>query len=445
MKNKKEEKIEKRQKVIKIVGSSIGLTICTGLFVFLLVVGIRGCASSVNKTNDREVNTSQPVKVLDDVPNNAVVVGDEYTYNYPFNGDKNDVLKQEITDLGGVSKASSVNNSNVDIIYKDTSYNVNYIGVSLGGANNLYNIFLKDSDNNNVLTFTSRLNSNNVWSLQSLTSDSFNFDYLVGDNDNELPNFRELKLNIHYVYSGWSEKPYFYTWVEQYFTLSNELTDPFSINFNNVINPFGPLGSTFDYFVTNYQGTYTISKGLFKDYEGTFYKEISIRYITGTGTRYGTTTDYNVYTGNGVQYLSLHYIKMDGTLVAVNNQDFGIATSGSDAGSTVMLKSNHWVSSIYQYLTIYDLIEGSNSSNYSVGQSRLSALSSLNNVSEYTGITGGGGSIGSTGAFTLIGSAFSALIPIFNTQVLPGINLWTLLLIPLLGTIILFIVWLFKR
>lgn len=447
MKRKDEDKKEKRLKILKIVGSAIGLTICTGLVVFLMVIGVRGCASSFKKSYGREASETLSQITLNNVePKKAITYGEEYIYNYPFNGDKNDVLWQTIQDLAGSSVGSSVSNSNIELTYKDNTIRVNNIAVSLGGANNLYNVLLKDSNNNNVLTFASKLDNNNKWYLTRLTSDVFNFRYYVLDTDTKLPDFRQLKLNIHFVYPGWTDRPYFYTWVEQYFTLKNEVSSPFNLTFNNVINPYGPIGGNYDYFTTSeLTGVKTITKGLFKDSEGTFYNEISITYLSATGMRFGTTTEYHTYTGVGSHYVDLLFTKLDGSLVVANAQDFGTALTGDQVNNVVMLKTNHWISSIYQYLTIYDLIEGSNTTNFSQSKTRLAALTSLNNISESTGISGVGGAVGSTGLFTLIGSAFSALVPIFNTQVLPGINLWTLLLVPLLGTIILFVVWLFKR
>ena len=61
------------------------------------------------------------------------------------------------------------------------------------------------------------------------------------------------------------------------------------------------------------------------------------------------------------------------------------------------------------------------------------------------GTTGGNVSSGYESFFSLIAQAFRSIASIMNIQVLPGISVGTLIFIPLVATIVLFVVWLVKR
>lgn len=451
MKKKNENKSEKVLKILKIVGSAIGLTLCTAAVVFLMVIGIRGCASSSVRSNDREAQTQErAANYIDEPQNKQVAIGDKVIYNYPFYGDKSNILGGLVTDLHGSSAASTSNGNAIDITYKGETVRATNLSVSVGGGNDLYNVNFYDGNNQRVLSYGSRLISDSDSDgvvLQYVISDHFSFNYYGGDDYNGLPEFRELKLNILYVYPGWSERSYLYTWIDQYFTADDQITEPYNVTFNNIINPFGPMGANFDYFCPSERtGRQVLTTGLFKDQTGTYYKSIVLYYISADGTRFGTPTDYSVYSGGYLRYSTMSYIDLFDREISANAQDFAIATGGSNKGNTVMVKSNHWVSDLFRQLVIYYLDENSNSNNYSSSMTRITALTSLNNISNYTGLNDfGNGSVGSMSLFSLIGSAFSVWAGIFNTQVFPGINLWTLIIIPFLGGIIIFVVWLFKR
>lgn len=434
-KKDKEERKEKIIKGVKIGAYCTGLTLCTGLFVALLVVGIRGCASTPRSNTTESAATNRI-----DTPSYAPL--------------------REYNDLSRSDNYYVYNGYRLDgRVYTDYFTNGNYdIWLPINGK------IISHYDNINVFNFDisyfrveSYTNDVFCWTIE--TKQGAYFELTYENDNNRIVNsdyYGYEPINRVYIYF---ENAYILNEYEQNETykpavmdlkavLNNDYVKGYNFNvlFNNVINPFGPLGATFDYFVNqNISGGKVLFRGLFTDSLGNYYSGIQLYYLGANGMRFGTSTDYSTYTGDGSHYMTMSFLTIAGNQVTVNAQDYVTATSGSQSGNTVMSLLNHWISNIYQNINIIWLFEDSYSTGYSGSMDRLTAITSLNNnVAGYSGIINGGSS-GAIGVFDLIGSAFSSFATIFAVQIIPGVTIWTLLLIPFVVTIILFAVWLFKR
>lgn len=434
-KKDKEERKEKIIKGVKIGAYCTGLTLCTGLFVALLVVGIRGCAS-----NPRSNTTESAATNKRDVPNYAPL--NEYNDLsrsdnwFVWNGHR----------LSGVATGDYFTNGNYDVNLPISGKVISQYDNEFGIINDTFNEIWVISETNDFVSFVI-LGDNNYYEcvyetdgfLTTYIEDywgypSANRIYLYlndisilnnNDNENYTPAILDLNTLLKYDY----QKGY-----------------NFDVLFNDVINPFGPLGASFDYFVNlQITGKKTLFRGLFTDVSGNLYTGIELTYLGANGMRFGTSTEYTTYSGSGSHYMTMNYLTLNNVQQVVNAQSYGTTTTGNQSGQTVMLNSNHWISALYQRINIIWMFEDSYTSGYSGSMDRLTAVTSLNNnVGGATGIINGGNT-GAIGVFTLIGNAFSSFATIFAVQVLPGVTIWTLLLIPFVVTIILFAVWLFKR
>lgn len=414
----KEEKKEKIKKILKIVGCSIGLVICGGAFIGLLFVGVRGCSST-----PRSNNANITIETKKDLPQNA----------------NNDI------NINGVDYKS----------YVLGGYNAfgNVPTIITSNTNNEYQIKTIINDVQRayfgVLSTTLsgvRINAFNFYNIDRYgdSVDEINIRYQLSDT-----NINETFYNIKagdFIYFNSEDLERYNTNNNVNWLFDNNILRPYEdidIRFNNLINPFGPVGNNYDYIYKNdISGNKLLFKGLFKDLTGQLYKSINIWFLDANNMSYGTSTEYKDYTGDGVYYLALYYVKLDGTEIYVNGQDFATATSGAHVGTPIIVLSNHWISSMFQSIHILTIEDDSN---YLTPQyDRLVALTSLNNNVNGTSYYTSGGDTGGN-PFTLIGSAFSSLIPILSVSIIPGLTIGTLLLVPLVAMIVLFIVFLFKR
>lgn len=448
MKKKNENKSEKVLKILKIVGSAIGLTLCTAAVVFLMVIGIRGCASSSVRSNDREAQTQERAANYIDEPQNIVGDYNVTYYNWlPLNA-KNTLIDQLIfvDHTTGTSVDDSVD-LEFDITYKGVTYTSESLYVYFDGSDYTIEFIQYEQWNEDKIILGYQCSRpNNTFQVDAVYSDDVFYDFNFGGNNGWVGMPAPYDITIERKTQSvplnnitYTAEPWFY-----YFT--NAEPDILNFTFNETINPYGPLGGNYDYFVnTGFDGGKYIVKGLFQDQTGEYYTGIQIFLTSANGVRYGTATEYQVYSGSFYRYMAMYFIDLQGRQVMVNRANYVTATAGSDVNNVVYTLGNSWVSNLFRTIKIYYLMGNSGSDFIGSSMKPIVSLSTLNNVSATIGVTQAGGSVGTTSVFTLIGTAFSALVPIFNTQVLPGVNLWTLLLVPLMGTIVIFVVWLFKR
>lgn len=431
MNKKKEEKKEKTLKILKIVGSALGLTLCAGAFVSLLVLGVRGCAHQSNIQVNQ--TTERVQKRLSNRQLNNVVVGAEYVNTQLVSGTNSGKLFHAYSNSDDMRRQFPYK---ADVTYNGQTYHISNAFVSSEFEMDV-TFELLDVNGQAIIYGT-------AWDTGEDSLEWDNFDSEVWDFVPVTNLIGNLTIKQLLDYENNEAVNLLNAFYEDYFTPQSELLNT-TINFNSVINPYGPWGVNFDYFINiNITGSKTLFNGLFKDSEGNFYNRIVMHYINqATGTRFGTATSYNTYQGNGSHYMTMSYIRVTGQDVTVNAQDYAIPTGGDQAGNgvTVMLKSNHWTSSIFQSITI---LTAENDADIGTTFTPIARLSGLNNVySDYTGVTESTGVMGNV--FALLKGAFSSWLPILNIQVLPGIALGVFVFLPLVVMIVLFIVWLFKR
>ena len=422
----KEEKQEKIKRILKIVGCSVGLLLCGGAFIGLLFVGVRGCSSTPRSQQKNAMDNSLSITLNSDkeTPQQSFkpqdINGDEY-YPYVLGGyNAFGNYPQKITFTGNHEYEIDTYINGL----KRTHFNlgVTTLGNLTINGYTFYNLNYQQQPVDSVM-ISYNFNGNNI---SEVFTDLQVGDILYFDTDD----FDNL------IYSNFFKYLFTSNVLRQY--------EDVNITFNNIINPFGVLGSNYDVIYKNdIVGNKLLFKGLFSDLTGQLYKSITLWFLSANGFSYGTASSYNDYTGDGVYFVSMYYVKLDGTEIYVNGQDFATATSGNHKGTPVLLYSNHWISSMFQSIHILTIEDDDNY--LTPDYDRLVALTSLNNNVNGSATYTDGGSLGGTNPFVLIGSAFSSLIPFLTITIVPGITIGTLLLIPLVGMIVLFVVFLFKR
>ena len=420
-KNNKKKKIDKEKviRILKAIGYCIGFTLCAGAFVTLLVVGVRGCASTPRSTEITSTQTSNESS-NQRIKRDNYVAGDYYKYyTYPYETGAYliDYYYSENEPIGYYLNGDDVVYFNsFELARSDEFSDDGIIELKLDGV--LFSYFDADSGDN-IHFFDLSVGPNQLKSLyigNSLRDELYNYNHTTRDKYNEIGGVLVLDSNYY-------------------------------IAFNNEINRYAPYKVNNDYFVNStIKGQYILFDGLFKDSQNNYYTQVRATYIDGNGTRFGDAGINSVNSNTGLtQFMYLEYKKFTNSTnnwVSVNTQNFVTSTNSQSIGQVVMTKNSSWVNSIYQYITI---IYDSGISNLPVGTSDngIINLSSLNN--SFNTETNAGGSIGGYSPFALIGSAFSSLLPLFNVYLWPGVTIGLLLVIPLISSIVLFIVWLFKR
>lgn len=421
----KEEKQEKIKRILKIVGCSIGLLLCGGAFIGLLFVGVRGCSATPRSPQKNAMDNSLSITLDSDkeTPQQSFkpqdIDGTEY---YPYV-------------LGGYKAFG--NTPTVITTSVNKQYNIQTI---INGVKRSY-FGVVSSLFSNV-----RVNDFSFYNLDewSDNTDYISIRYQVTDTITEY--FTDINVG-DFIYFKVDDLERYQNDNNVKWLFDNHILRQYedvNLSFNNIINPFGVLGSNYDVIYKNdIVGNKLLFKGLFSDLTGQLYKSITLWFLSANGFSYGTASSYNDYTGDGVYFVSLYYVKVDGSEIYVNGQDFATATSGNHKGSPVLLYSNHWISSMFQSIHILTIEDDANY--LTPDYDRLVALTSLNNNVNGSAVYTDGATLGGTNPFVLIGNAFSSLIPFLTITIVPGITIGTLLLIPLIGMIVLFVVFLFKR
>lgn len=139
--------------------------------------------------------------------------------------------------------------------------------------------------------------------------------------------------------------------------------------------------------------------------------------------------------GVGWSYSTLEYWNTStNSVVIVNMRDIVAFMPSSTTYAYYQSNSATWQVDDYRSLYFID----------SLSQSNINALNRFNNNNQnsYSGnVTGGD----INNIFTLIGSAFTSLLPVMSTYLLPGITIGTLLFIPLVALLVFAIIRIIKK
>lgn len=436
-KNLKKKKVDKEKliKILKMVGYGVALTLCAGAFVTLLVVGVRGCASTPRSIETMSVERSNEISNDRIKRDNVGVDTASYVwlsqYYYDEAPDVN-IVSGYVSN--GFRVSGSVGGQSFDYVLCSrgmigSSY-ANGLTFKKGDGQTTADVIVASYEYHKIgggldmlTTTTTNINVGDIITFEK--NDSY-FDLIKNDNFKNSYNagFIVDYSNLH-------------------------------MNFNNQINRYAPLGQDNSVFAVGHTtGTHVFFKGLFRDAQGLLYNEMSATYVAGGASQY-TTDGSNVYIQPSEpissMFISLSYrrvLEMSSEGVSTNLLTVNHA-SYTTVGDKYPVYTNNstWLSYYFQSIDILYIDNSYDYSGLPTGNyTRLDVLTSLNNTSVVNGGgLSGGGTIGGNSPFSLIGSAFSALLPLFNVYLWPGVTIGLLLVIPLIASIVLFIVWLFKR
>ena len=352
---KKEKELEKSKKIINIIKWSlvgVGWSALCFCFIGLLVLGIRGCSDKQKRAAETNVTTPVKRKTISRSTSDLYVNSGDYYYTSQFN--------VNCEDYGGYDDLSFSSDYNVSGFINDSPIDSFSIGFDVNSVqDDRYRLYW-DVSYNNTLVKSLYIEDSQI--------DENNWD--IGD-----------KLTISYGFEG---DQVLYELLQSF-----ALYDSFDFSFNDIINPYAPIGLARDYFQQGvYSGQYSVLSGLFKTTaDGTQYKEILIGYISATADRYGTADDYHTNNiNNTYRYMYLAYRRVsDNTIVIVNNLRYVRALSGNDVGQVVVTNENYWVSNIFKSIRVYYLNNSTTlpASNYSARE----LLTAFNNNSVFDGLT----------------------------------------------------------
>lgn len=405
------------------------------------------------------------------IPNNNYKLVEDYS-----------ILNDKSKDFIFVLK--NIDNKGAGVLYKDVSIEKSFTNIEQWALNSLVEIqylnFDYINDYNNLIDFYFNLNLFNSDSSQFERA-IFNLHYSIDDTEEphfvylyslgffnlDMTNYRSIfylnSFNIDNCFGrfqgGSFSKLFNSSWLNDKglsnLTPINILTTFFDFYYFNgnsfTINSFNPFGDT----------TYTLSSiinsslpgGAISNSNGGYYT-IKLPYFTLNGVNilfneiriiYSNVANTHILYDNSDSPVELnsnsaYAFEFLYFLNTYTNQQLMVATarfkyiSSGDSSYNVLLSGYSWVSTDYQTLYFYDDLTSSQ----------------FNTLRRFNSLNGGiGGSsstiIGSTNVFTLIGSAFSSLLPFLNIEVLPGITIGLLILLPLVAGIIILIIWVVKR
>lgn len=240
-----------------------------------------------------------------------------------------------------------------------------------------------------------------------------------------------------------------YPSLNQFFDIYDLSTYAESYDFNKAFNFNNFYQVTNTFFAQPYNpvvGATTTTTGWEKTYQlGLFYSgglvfdSIKVSFGRNNGYYFETapnSKEYKTYNVNAVNasnyyFLSMEYVNSatNFTITACNRTSF---TQG-DNNYIDFLPA--WSNQGFKELQFQNQIDSL--FNRSVFNS-LSDTEQLNTPTAHT-------DIGMGNAFSLIGQAFTAWLPILSVSVIPGITLGTLIFLPLIAGIIILIIWIVKR
>lgn len=419
MKKNKYDKEDKKYKILQIlkwIFVGLGWSLLCAAFVGLLCLGIKGCTNKKSNNNPTKINSD-----LINEPLMAFGVNDTYNDYYYIGGNRLSVQDMDGLESENVEEYRGLLGDNSYFTINGLNQPINEVVCGIEPQVQYYIYF--NYDNTRVCSW--------YFDLDIEVASGDLVAYQCGFTFENNPSTWDSDLYTLF-------RPFMYRCLQQY--------EGDVINFNNVINPFGVMGQPFDYFqLGDYTGTYSVFKGLFITIQdGTLYNEITITYLGATASRFGTADEYNTAPSGNYQYMSMQYVKASNNqAVVVNSQDYVKATSGSAIGQPVLVKSNTWLSSIFQNIRILVSDSSSGSTLPTKNYTRLQVLTSFNNIGDTSGLIMGG--YNGENPFTLLSGAFKGIASILGINVIPGIALGVFIFIPLTITIILYVVHLFKR
>lgn len=422
----------KRSKIIKTVAVSVGWSFLAFCFVGLLALQVQSC----NKKKRNESNVTTPVNVN----NGKRYVMNYHDKEYIFYDNKNPFTYSYLSNFSTGSFETLT-----DGIYNVESGSFCTTGGTLSRMHNALFGY--------IYTLTLTLDGSTVYSIQ------------CGENGSNIRVTNDLQ-GLYYTtsidtYTDLNDATQYGDYDDLY-TLyglclgvnSYAVGEGQGVGFSflNTINRYAPLGGTNDnaiflgdeYLNGNEYIKATVFTGLFTDLNGVWYREILVHYSDANGLRYlDNSGSPVVFDLEGMCYLGLYFVTLDGSQVYVNRPIYVTVDN-----NVCYTNQSSWYNSFYKDITIYAFGETVNTYNLAglSGKTGEQVLNSFNN-NNGTGTGTGGGSIGGNASdvFSLLALAFASISSILSMQIVGGVTLGTLIFIPFVITIIIFVVWLFKR
>lgn len=219
------------------------------------------------------------------------------------------------------------------------------------------------------------------------------------------------------------------------------LTDLTTFTFNKQFNYNGPLGLN----VSNYFGSSTtiatpvgsvyrifINIGVFVS-NGKQYDQIVVDYLNAGGCYYVINSILTLGTSGELSYFALGYrIKGTNTYDFVNYRDQSQYVKSGETPKTYQESSSTWVNDSWRYLSFARKLTND----------ETITLNKFNNNNQYTPAD-----IGTADAnvFNLFSNVFTSIAPILSIMILPNITIGMLVFIPLVASLIFFIIHIIKK
>ena len=373
--------------------------------------------------------------------------------------------------VSGGAPSSAVNERALSILKSyDDRININDFEIySVVDIGKVYSDHISNSnftlsiDINNVVFYLNSQTNANVYYWDYLPIDSFELEYNY--NTNSLGLFVGSENWFTYSYEEESNRLYYEDWGTMSISVSDTVTPlifglrrnvylPSTVvlrkantnfSFSNTINRFGCIGgddnnSLYPTSLATF-GTKHVFSGLFYDSLGNLYKGIDVVYTDGFRSNYiDFSTGQAVYVDGAdndqrwTNYLYMNYVLLNGETRMVNKNVFV-----EHNNEPYITNYSVWVEDNFRYIHIISediLPSGSSYATYT----GLRGLSTFN--SGYSGINAYSG-IGSV--TNIIFTGLSGLTGLFGLNILPGISLGILIFLPLIFSLLLFILKLFKR
>ena len=421
---KERQKKEKRKLITKWVFVGLGWTALLGLFGGMVALGVKSCANKQNKTVEQP-NVIERVNYTRDNQNDV-----HYVLNvngYPFDyADCEHFIINNGTSNNGIYNVTENKNFVIGLDIHTSShpshpntngYLVNYlVGLRSANMQTFYSYWVSINELKIPVTQAPTIELTTQLTFYSSTEqiDDIDGDITVQNAWGLLLGLYATPINNEYIE------------VEM-------VTDIDRFAIFNVDNSLTVL------IGADRSGTYTIFNGVFTDQSGTIYTKIKLEYMNIDGEYYidylghlkqadRTDVHYTAYKG-------MYYTDLNGNDILVNECRY--TTVG---GQVALYNYAQWNNVQYRFLKIYKSYIVYNNSAYT-GQDGIRNLELLNDSTIHTG--GDGNAL--YDVFDLISMAFRSIASILGITILPGVTLGTLIFIPVVAIIVIFIVWLFKR
>lgn len=418
------EQDKKRQKVrniIKWVFVGLGWSTLLACFIMLLTLGVKGCNNKTNKS--REVESTLTLANLK--PKQLEYDAYNEVYYSRFNGDTN-IDTMALRDIASY------------LGYGDT-----YIAVQPEVVLNDYDYVCAYNSNGEFLPL---VRCRVVLRCKQNYSDMLQYTYrlesitLYSDNDNitvastQTHGYLSTTSVVDFRYNGSivlrsadnNRSLLKIAYLDPF--CSGQVFNPTTYYFNEQINYNAFQNATIDtpFVVGGSTGAQEVYNGVFVS-GGEVFDSIKIRYIDANAVYFKKPdASGNIKGSSGSVYFTfLEYWNSTTNRVVVVNQRDMQAQEISGGIAHVVLNSSTWKSQTYRKIIALN----------GLSDSETTALGRLNNNSSNIN-NGINGNVDIGDTFTLLGSAFSSWLSIFNISILPGLTLGVFFFLPVIVSII---------